>query len=291
MPDPDSGGVESPDAEVARVVELVLDHAQRRPQESLMVITASTRHAVRVEQAVLTAVTGNAKLTEFIIGDRAEPFTVTTIEQAVAQSRDRVIFSIGFGRTPHGRVLSNFGALGEPGGDRLLAVAMTRARRSMVIVTCFEPSDIDDGRMQYGAVALAEILAEVGARSAQVPIPDDSDPMLVDLARRLERRGLKVALGHRGKLGLVAAHLGTCVTIETDAVLHRSTLRESLRLRPELLRRLGWHYLRVHAFELFSDPDAVANQIVTMLGADIDPITEPIAIISPDDLPQKPQNG
>jgi hypothetical protein len=275
MPDPDSGGVESPDAEVSRVVELVLDHAQRRPQESLMVITASARHAVRVEQAVLTAVTGNAKLTEFIIGDRAEPFTVTTIEQAVAQSRDRVIFSIGFGRTPHGRVLSNFGALGEPGGDRLLAVAMTRARRSMVIVTCFEPSDIDDGRMQYGAVALAEILAEVGARSAQVPIPDDSDPMLVDLARRLERRGLKVALGHRGKLGLVAAHLGTCVTIETDTVLHRSTLRESLRLRPELLRRLGWHYLRVHAFELFSDPDAVANQIVTMLGADIDPITDP----------------
>ncbi|MCU1405405.1 MAG: family ATPase [Glaciihabitans sp.] len=279
MPDPHSGAVESPDAEVSRVVDLVLEHAQRRPHESLMVITASERHAVRVEQAVLTAVTGNAKLTEFIIGDRAEPFTVSTIEHAVAQSRDRVIFSIGFGRTPHGRVLSNFGALGEPGGDRLLAVAMTRARRSMVIVSCFEPSDIEDGRMRYGAVALAEILAEVGARSSQVPVPDDSDPMLVDLARRLERRGLKVALGHRGKLGLVAAHLGTCVTIETDAVLHRSTLRESLRLRPELLRRLGWHYLRVHAFELFSDPDAVAMRIVTMLGADKDPITEPIPIV------------
>jgi hypothetical protein len=282
MPDSVSGAVESPDAEVERVVDLVIDHALRRPAESLMVITASEKHAVRVEQAVLTAAAGNAKLTEFVIEDRGEPFTVTTIERAVAQSRDRVIFSIGFGRTPHGRVLSNFGALGEPGGDRLVAVAMTRARRSMVIVTCFEPSDIDDGRMQYGAVALAEILAEVGARSAELPIPDDSDPMLVDLARRLERRGIKVALGHRGKLGLVAAHHGTCVTIETDAVLHRSTLRESLRLRPELLRRLGWHYLRVHAFELFSDPDAVAKKIVTLLGADPEPTTEPIAIIPPE---------
>ena len=281
MPDPDTGAVESPDAEVTRVVDLVLDHVRRRPNESLMVITASERHAVRVQQAVLNSATGNATLTEFVIGDRAEPFSVTTIEQAVAQSRDRVIFSIGFGRTPHGRVLSNFGALGEPGGDRLLAVAMTRARRSMVIVTCFEPSDIEDGRMQYGAIALAELLTEVGARSSEVPIPDDSDPMLVDLARRLERRGLKVALGHRGKLGLVAAHLGTCVTIETDAVLHRSSLRESLRLRPELLRRLGWHYLRVHSFELFSDPDAVASRVVKLLGADDDPITEPIAIIPP----------
>ena len=266
---------------MTRVVDLVLDHVRRRPNESLMVITASERHAVRVQQAVLNSATGNATLTEFVIGDRAEPFSVTTIEQAVAQSRDRVIFSIGFGRTPHGRVLSNFGALGEPGGDRLLAVAMTRARRSMVIVTCFEPADIEDGRMQYGAIALAELLTEVGARSSEVPIPDDSDPMLVDLARRLERRGLKVALGHRGKLGLVAAHLGTCVTIETDAVLHRSSLRESLRLRPELLRRLGWHYLRVHSFELFSDPDAVASRVVKLLGADDDPITEPIAIIPP----------
>lgn len=280
MPDGDSGAVESVDAEVEHVVKLVVEHAASRPKESLMVITASERHAVRVQQAVLESLAGNAELTEFVVGDRAEPFTVSTIERAVAQSRDRVIFSIGFGRTPHGRVLSNFGALGEPGGDRLLAVAMTRARRSMVIVSCFEPEDIEDGRMQYGAVALAEILGEIGARATEVPLPDDSDPMLVDLARRLEGRGLRVALGHRGKLGLVASHGGMCVTIETDAVLMRSSLRESLRLRPELLRRLGWHYLRVHSFELFSDPDAVAGKVVRLLGAETaTPNTEPIQVI------------
>jgi hypothetical protein len=280
MPDAASGAVESVDAEVSRVVELVLEHASLRSRESLMVITASERHAVRVQQAVLAALTSNPELSDFIIGDHAEPFTVSTIEQAVAQSRDRVIFSIGFGRTPHGRVLSNFGALGEPGGERLLAVAMTRARRSMVIVSCFEPEDIEDGRMQHGAVALAEILGEIGARAAEVPLPDDSDPMLVDLARRLELRGLKVALGHRGKLGLVASHGGMCVTIETDTVLMRASLRESLRLRPELLRRLGWHYLRVHSFELFSDPDAVAAKVVRLLGAEAaTPETQPIHII------------
>ena len=71
-----------------------------------------------------------------------------------------------------------------------------------------------------------------------------------------------------------------CIAIETDAMLQRTSLRESLRLRPELLRRLGWHYARVHAFELFSDPDAVASRIATMLGADPAPITEPIAIVS-----------
>ena len=268
VPDPESGAVESVDAEVDRVVRLVIDHARTRPTESLMVITASAKHAVRVEQAVLTAAQGHKDLTEFVIGDRAEPFIVATLEQSVAQSRDRVVFSIGYGRTPHGRVLRDFGPLGKPGGERLLAVAMTRARRSMVIVTCFQPSDIEAERMGHGTVALAEILAEVRARTTAEYVPDDSDPLLVDLARRLEMRGIPVALGHRGKLGLVAAHGGVCVTIETDASLVKGSLRESLRLRPEVLRRLGWHYVRVHAFQLFSDPDRVADTVAAVLGVD-----------------------
>jgi hypothetical protein len=280
MPDPDSGAVESVDAEVDRVVELVMEHAAKRPTESLMVITASEKHAVRLQRAVLGALSGRAGLSEFVLSDRSEPFLVTTIEHAVAESRDRVIFSIGYGRTPHGRVLSDFGALGRPGGERLLAVAMTRARRGMVIVTCFEPDDIDESRMQYGAIALAEVLADATARHAHENVPDDSEPMLVDLAKRLEARGLRVALGHRGKLGLVTSHGGMCLTIETDSVLLSSSLRESLRLRPELLRRLGWHYLRVHAFELFANPDTVADRIVGMLGATPGPITEPIPVIT-----------
>ena len=280
MPDEETGAVESPDAEVRRVVELVLEHAATRPHESLMVLTASLKHAVRVEQGVLSALAGRSELTEFLTGESSEPFVVLPVEQAAAQSRDRVIFSIGFGRTPHGRVLSNFGALGEPGGERLLAVAMTRARRSMTIVSCFEAGDIEDGRMQHGAVALAELLGEVSARQSHVPLPDDSDPMLVDLARRLEARGVRVALGHRGKLGLVASNGGICLTIETDTVLHGTSLRESLRLRPEMLRRLGWHYLRVHAFELFSDPDAVADRICVLLGAKQGPVTEEIGVVA-----------
>jgi hypothetical protein len=55
--------------------------------------------------------------------------------------------------------------------------------------------------------------------------------------------------------------------VETDAVVGRASLRESLRLRPEVLRRLGWHYLRVHSFELFSNPDAVAARVAALAGA------------------------
>jgi len=280
LPDPDTGAVESVDAEVARVVELVIDHAETRPRESLMVVTASEKHAVRVMDAVLAAMTTHTVLSEFVLGERAEPFAALPVEQAVAHSRDRVVFSIGYGRTPHGRVLSDFGALGRPGGERLLAVAMTRARRSLVIVTCVEPEDLDEQRMQHGAVALAELLGEIASRRAEPPLPDDSDPMLVDLAHRLEARGLRVALGHRGKLGLVAANGGMCVVVDTDAVLTGRSLREALRLRPEVLRRLGWHYARVHALELFTDPDAVADRIARMVGVASGPVTEELPVVA-----------
>ncbi|XAO69468.1 AAA family ATPase [Diaminobutyricibacter sp. McL0608] len=279
MPDADSGAVESVDAEVSKVVDLVLDHALNRPRESLMVITASARHAVRVHQAVLAAFASRSDLADFILKDRAEPFTVVTLEQSVAQSRDRVIFSIGYGRTPHGRLLSNFGALAEPGGERLLAVGMTRARRSMDIVSCFAPDDIDDSRMRHGIVALAQVLSEADAIQSAEFMVEESEPMLVDLAKRLERRGLTVRLGYRGKLALVASHQGRAVAIETDAVVNQGSLRESLRLRPEVLRRLGWHYLRVHSFELFADPDAVAARIARLIGVtDVSTETAPIQI-------------
>jgi hypothetical protein len=280
MPDPVTGAVESVDAEVNRAVELVLQHVEQRPQESLMVVTASEKHAARVWKAVAEAMPGNPALTDFVLSDGAEPFDVLPIGRASAQSRDRVVFSVGYGRTPHGRVLSDFGPLGKPGGERLLAIAMTRARRSLVIVTCFRPADIEDGRLGHGAVALAEILDEVAARRAEPPLPDDSDPMLVDLSRRLAARDLRVALGHRGKLGLVAANGGTCVVVETDTVLLGRSLRESLRLRPEVLRRLGWHYARVHAFELFSDPDAVADRIARTAGVQVATITQEIPVIA-----------
>ncbi len=280
LPDPDTGAVESVDAEVARVVELVVEHAATRPRESLMVVTASEKHAVRVMNAVLARMSTHPQLGEFVVGESAEPFAVLPVERAVAHSRDRVVFSLGYGRTPHGRVLSDFGALGQPGGERLLAVAMTRARRSLVIVTCVQPDDLDETRMKHGAVALAELLGEIANRRAEPPLPDDSDPMLVDLSRRLEARGLRVALGHRGKLGLVAANGGMCVVVDTDSVLTGRSLREALRLRPEVLRRLGWHYARVHAFELFTDPDAVADRIARMAGLPAGPVTEEIPIVA-----------
>ncbi|PRI11606.1 AAA family ATPase [Leucobacter massiliensis] len=269
LPDQHTGAVESTDAEVERVVQLVLEHASERISESLMVITASERHAVRVYQAVLQAFSKFPQYREFLLGERAEPFAVLTLEQATAQSRDRVIFSIGYGRTPHGRVLSNFGALGRPGGERLLAVAMTRARRAMTIVSCFKPEDLDTARIKHGVVELAELLAFEHPQPQPAALPAERDPMLGELADRLRDLGLTVAIDYRGAIPLAASLGERAIAVDLDfGTVGGESLRDTLRLRPAVLRRLGWHYHRVQSFDLFADPAEVALRIARIVGYD-----------------------
>ena len=265
-PDPVSGAVESPEAEVARVVTLVVEHAVHRPDESLMVVTASARHAERVRAAVTSAFAGRSDVADFVGRDTAEPFAVLTLEESVAESRDRVIFSLGFGLTKHGRVLSDFGDLSTPDGERLLTVGMTRARRSMVIVSSIRPSAFDDGRLEFGAATLMSILGGLATRSREARLEDLADPLTLALARELRRLGASVDVDYRGLLPLVAQHRGKAVVIESDPESRGESLRETLRLRPHVLRRLGWHYVRVHAFDLYSDPATAATRIAEVLG-------------------------
>jgi hypothetical protein len=151
----------------------------------------------------------------------------------------------------------------------------------MEIVSCFRPGDIDESRLSDGMRALAEVLSETEKPHTRPENTEAPEPMLVDLAKRLERRGLRVSLNHAGEIALAASYQGRAVAVETDAVLARGSLRESLRLRPDMLRRLGWHYIRIHAFELFADPEGVATRIAALIGIEPqedDILTGPIEI-------------
>ncbi|GAA1465525.1 hypothetical protein GCM10009620_05710 [Microbacterium thalassium] len=283
VPDPVTGAVESPDAEVARVVTLVVEHAVNRGSESLMVVTASARHAHRIRAAIESAFAGRSDVADFVSRATAEPFAVLTLEESVAESRDRVVFSLGYGLTRHGRVLSDFGDLSTPDGERLLTVGMTRARRSMVIVSSIRPSAFDDGRLEYGAATLMSILGGLAARARDARLEDLADPLTLALARELRRLGVSVDVHYRGLLPLVAQADGRAVVVESDPETIGESLRESLRLRPQILRRLGWHYVRVHSFDLYSDPAGVAARIAGLLGvpaeqAAADGDTQPIDV-------------
>ncbi|NHT19376.1 hypothetical protein, partial [Cellulomonas sp. IC4_254] len=166
MPD-GSGAVQSTRADVDRVVELVIEHALTHGQESLAVVTASRVHTAQIREAVLAQVRDSPSLAACLDGARPEPFVVTDLTNVAGLRRDALILSLGFGRTPHGRVLHRFGPISGPGGDALLLAALGVTRHRLDVVSCFAVADVDPERLRGpGPRLLADLLRFAERRAA-----------------------------------------------------------------------------------------------------------------------------
>jgi len=67
---------------------------------------------------------------------------VKNLENVQGDERDVILFSIAFSRNDRGYLPLNFGPLNRGGGERRLNVAVTRARRQIVLYCSFEPGEL-----------------------------------------------------------------------------------------------------------------------------------------------------
>ncbi|MDN5767961.1 MAG: AAA domain-containing protein [Humibacillus sp.] len=286
---PGRDSIDTTDAEVARVVQLVLEHARTRPTESLGVIALGSKHAERLDDAVTEALRSAPDAAAFFEADTDERFFVKNLERVQGDERDAIILSVGYGKTPHGRVLHRFGPLNIEGGERRLNVAITRARVRMTVVSSLRSADLDPDRLKArGAVMLRDFLAyaESGgaapvdggtagpAGSGGSAVSPTTDPLRADLARRLRREGLTVheefgSAAQRIDLAVEDPHHRgrELIAIETDGPRYAAltSTRDRDRLRPEQLERLGWTHVRVWSTDLFRDPAREISRILTIV--------------------------
>jgi hypothetical protein len=259
--DEKTGRIEATATELDAIVANVVEHATLHPEHSLMVISASSITVARVQDAIHSALPANRTLQDFFTRHADSPFVVLSLQQASAVTRDRVIFALGFGRSPHGRVLSDLGALSTEDGERLIAVAMTRATRHLTVISALSTAELRDERMSKGVNALGRFIDET---LAFVPHESEQHPLMHDLGTRLSTRGMTLLTDVPGVP--LAARLGdNCVAIDIDDNIMPMTLREGLRIRPDMLARCGWRYARIHELQLFLSPDLVADQIERIL--------------------------
>ena len=261
------GATESLDAEVQNTVELIFNHALWHPEQSLLVASASSVHAERIRSAVVSGLQSKPNLNEFFESHGRERFEVFAIADLTHRMADRVIFSLGFGRTSHGAVLSNFGQLSETEGRRHLANLLVSARSQITIVSCFGAEDVPVDRLSNGALLLKDLLA--AADEPASPTSEISDPMLSDLAVRLQKLGARVDSSYSTSLPLVVSYAKNVAVIEPDWAIPGANRTERFSIRPGLLRAMGWRYIRVYSFELFSDPQAIAIRVAEGLGLQV----------------------
>ena len=263
--------IETTDGEVARVVELVLEHARTRPTESLGVIALGIKHADRLEDAITDALRDAPDVADFFDDARDERFFVKNLERVQGDERDAIILSIGYGKTPHGRVLHRFGPLNIEGGERRLNVAITRARARMTVVSALRAADLDPSRLKArGAMMLRDFLAYAEGRRrprrrghALRGGPDDERPAAPRPRRAAAPRGPDRPRGlrhrepphrHRGRGPLPPWPRARRRRDRRDRYAALRSTRDRDRLRPEQLARLGWVHERVWSTDVFRDP-------------------------------------
>ena len=266
------GATESMDAEVQKVTELVVNHARWTPEQSLLVVTASRTHAERIAQRVAQEVAQQPQLAEFFDAHGRERFECVTMSELTHRLADRVIFSVGFGRTPEGRISGSLGDFNSENAGRWMVNQIVSARERMTVVSAYNFEDFASS-LPENQRWLKDLIAPSFLSDIR---PGDPDPLLFDLSKRLEKLGMSVQLNFAGRVGLAVSYGNKAAVVDADWSLVGESWDEKLRLRPGLLRAMGWHYLRVHALELFARPQDVANRIATELGLDLNGKKEPL---------------
>jgi hypothetical protein len=122
--------------------------------------------------------------------------------------RDTILFSLAFSKDPDtGTLPLNFGPLNLPGGERRLNVAVTRAKRQVVLFSSFDPADIQLTRSRAQGIADLKSYLEFAATRSAAALPGGRRRGLQDaaggnhgrfvdeIAAALRDRGLEVETG------------------------------------------------------------------------------------------------
>jgi hypothetical protein len=238
-----------------------------------MVVTPSRAHAERVAAGVQQAVLSQAQLAEYFDAHGREKFEVLAMSEIVHRIADRVIFSVGFGRTPEGRISGTLGDFNSPHAARWMVNQIASARKRLTVVSCYNFEDFAGGSLPENQRWLKDLIAP---SFLSEPRPGEPDPLLKDLSLRLQKLGLSVELNFAGRVSLAVSFGQRAAVVDPDWALTGESWAEKFRLRPGLLKAMGWEYLRVHALEIFARPQDVANRIAKQLGVDVEKSKQPL---------------
>ena len=263
----DRGRSASNPIEARKVVDVVVDHWSRHPDQSIGVVAFSVSQQEAVQDELARRIRLDPGLERHQGVGRLDAFFVKNLETVQGDERDVIVFTIGYGRDDQGRVFNNFGALNRPGGARRLNVAVTRARLRVIVVSSIRAADLrlpdataHAGSLPPGASLLRAYLdyAERGVLPEAVGASrgDGITPLEQDVARVIQDLGYEVTARvgtsrYRVDLGVVSkvSPGRFALGVESDGAMYwdAQTARDRDRLRASVLRGLDWSIVRIWA--------------------------------------------
>lgn len=291
--------------EARRVADLVCDHVRTAPERSLGVVVFAQGQRWAILHELERRSASDPALAVLFDEARDEPFFVKDLQHVQGDVRDVVIVSTCYGRDVRGRLAHNFGMLSQPGGERWLNVAITRARDQVRLVTSLLPEDIDLWRTRQAGPQLLRAYLDYAQRggpadvqpaagpprsvagdaategvqparrhpptSAQLP----GFPRVADLlAQALAARGLQLErrIGHSDFRIAIAiraphppAHFASGILDDGETYRTAPTARDRERLPEQMLTSRGWRIYRIWSAAWMQDADAEIERIMSLL--------------------------
>lgn len=261
--------------EADRVVREVMSRLKdpKRRHISIGIVTFSVAQQALIEELLDVARRENPEIERFFSDDEVEePVFIKNLENVQGDERDVIIFSICYGPDHTGIVSLNFGPINRVGGERRLNVAITRARRELLVFSSLRADMINLARTKaVGAAHLKTFLDFAERGPIALPSADSvraaaecESPFEQDVHDALIRRGWQLhkqigCSGYRIDLAIVHPEREGryAIGIECDgANYHRArSARDRDRLRDSVLRDLGWRLIRVWSTDWWTDPD------------------------------------
>lgn len=213
---------------------------------------------------------------------------VKNLENVQGDERDTIVFSVAFSKNERGVLPLNFGPLTAAGGERRLNVAITRARRQVVLYTSFDPADI----RETTSVGVSHLRAYL--QLAQAPEPLGASMRLAtrdahrdDIATALRAHGLDVATDvglSEFRIDLTVSREGEphrlAIMLDGESWARRRTVadRDDLPAR-FLTATMGWgRVLRIWLPRWLSDREGVVADVeLALSGSDTEQQASPVS--------------
>lgn len=260
---------------VARMLKCLAKPEEER--HTYGVVTFNIQQQNLIQDLFDQAQRDHPELEWFFSDDRIEPTAVKNLENVQGDERDVMFFSITFGFDSAGKFPVNFGALNRDGGERRLNVAITRARRSLIVYSSFYSEQLRAERSQARGVRDLKCFlgyAEKGpaaiAARTEGSVGGYDSPFEEAVSDALASRGWQVETqvgvsGFRVDLGIVHPDkLGAYLAgVECDgATYHRSAAaRDRDKTRQQVLKNLGWSIVRVWSPDWWYDSESAINRV------------------------------
>ncbi len=294
-------------AVVAEICRRLSD--ERLRADSIGVVTFSLAQQILIDDLLAEEFRKNPELEAFE-EQMHEPILVKNLENVQGDERDAILFSVGYGPDENGNVSMNFGPLNRDGGWRRLNVAITRARKEMLVFSTITPEQIDENRTSAdGVLGLKGFLEFARRGSSALPgrtasAAEEYDGLAKLLSEEIGKMGYETRLGvgcseYRVDVGVVNPDRpeSYLLGIQCDGARHFSSgsARDRWIVQPGMLDGLGWKIENVRILDVFDDKEKVLRHLKSAIEEALRAFREAPTVPAapspqtPEPEPQKPQ--